>query len=95
MANLIMMAITFNARTIASGVMMIVSVVISIALIVLILMQKGNTSNVGAITGGNSETYYGKNKARTADSRLKLGTTILGITLGVIAIVFFIVAPLA
>ncbi len=95
MINATLMAITYNARTIAAGVLMIVAVILSGLLIAFILMQKGNTSDVGAITGGKSETYYGKNKARSADSRLKLVTTILGIALALIAIVFFIIAPTA
>ena len=93
MINATLMAITHNARIIASGVLMIAAVVLSGLLIAFILMQKGNTSDVGAITGGKSETYYGKNKARSTDSRLKLVTTIFGIALALIAIVFFIIAP--
>lgn len=84
-----------DARTIAAGVLMVAAVILSVLLIVIILMQKGNTSDVGAITGGKSETYYGKNKARSADSRLKLLTTIFGISVALIAIVYFIVAPIA
>ncbi|NCA68324.1 MAG: preprotein translocase subunit SecG [Clostridia bacterium] len=95
MANLLLMAITHNARTIASGVLMVLTVAMSILLVIIILMQKGNTNDVGAITGGNSETYYGKNKARNVDSRLKILTIILGILVAVIAIVFFIIAPTA
>ncbi len=95
MLNIFLMAITYNARTIAAGILMILTVVCSIALIIMILMQKGNTNDVGAITGGKSESYYGKNKARTIDSRLKVGTIVLGILVAIIAIVFFIIAPIA
>lgn len=89
------MAITRDTRVIVTGIMMVIAVAISILLTVMILMQKGNTNDVGAITGGKSETYYGKNKARTVDSKLKVWTAILGIALAVIAIVYFIIAPLA
>lgn len=95
MLNIFLMAITRDTRVIVTGIMMVIAVAISILLTVMILMQKGNTNDVGAITGGKSETYYGKNKARTVDSKLKVWTAILGIALAVIAIVYFIIAPLA
>ena len=48
----------------------ILMVIASIAIIVVIMMQKGTNDNVGVITGA-SDTFYGKNKATNRESILK------------------------
>lgn len=45
----------------------------SIALIVAVLFQEGNSKGMGAITG-ESETFFGKNKAKTKQGKLALVT---------------------
>ncbi len=89
---LLLAAITTNARTIISGVILCVVVVLSIAETVIVLMQKSDQANVSAISGVQ-ESFYGKNKGRTLDSKLKLWTIIIGALIAVLCIVFFIVAP--
>ena len=61
----------------------------AIAALVLVLLQPGNSDGIDAL-GGSSETFYGKNKGRSIESKLKLWTYIcLGI-LAVLAVLFFI-----
>ena len=56
-----------------------------IALIVLVLLQEGKSAGLGAIGGGSSDTYWGKNKGRSREGKLELFTKIL-------AFVFFVLA---
>jgi preprotein translocase subunit SecG len=49
---------------------MILMMITAIAMIVVVLMQKGTTDNIGVITGV-SDTYYGKNKEKTKAGVLK------------------------
>lgn len=62
----------------------------ALAAIVLVLLQQSNSEGIQGITG-SSETFFGKNKGQSIESKLKKWTWIcLGI-LAVIAIVFYIV----
>ncbi|MEG1508992.1 MAG: preprotein translocase subunit SecG [Clostridia bacterium] len=72
-------------------ILMALMVIASLALIVIILMQKGTSSNVGVIGGGDTETYMGQNKGKTKESILKKMTYIFGAVLLVISIAFFII----
>ena len=51
-------------------VVLILRVIAAVAIIVVIMMQKGTNDNVGVITGA-SDTYYGKNKSTNKESVLK------------------------
>lgn len=86
-------AITYKARAITAGVLMCVMAVLSIAIIVVVLMQKSNQDDISSITGGSSDTYFNKNKEMSTEKRLKIATIVMGCVLAVIAIVFFIIAP--
>jgi preprotein translocase subunit SecG len=73
---------------------MILMMIASIAMIVIVLMQKGTNENVGAITGV-SDTYFGKNKERTKASILKKVTYALFAFIIVCAIICFVVGVVA
>ena len=71
-------------------VMVCLLVALSVALIIVVLMQKSNSEGVGAITGGNSDTFYSKNKGRTLEGVLKRLTIVFGVCIFVICILFFV-----
>lgn len=54
----------------------ILFVLVCIALSVVVLLQEGK-SGLGSLAGGNSETFWGKNKGRSAEGKLALITKIL------------------
>ena len=64
----------------------ILMIAISVVITVIILMQEGKSQGLGAIAGA-AETYWGKNKGRSMESRLMKATIAL-------VIVFFIFAVL-
>ena len=47
----------------------IVHVILSVLLIAIVLFQSGNQQGLSGSIGGAAETFFGKNKARTMDSR--------------------------
>ena len=57
-------------------VLTVVFVLVSIALVVLVLMQEGKSAGLGAIAGA-AETYWGKNKGRSMEGTLVRLTKIL------------------
>lgn len=68
----------------------VLMVLASIAMIVVVLMQKGTNDNVGVISGA-SDTYYGRNKEKGKESMLKKITLALFAFILVCSIICFIV----
>lgn len=63
--------------------------VAALAAIVLVMLTPGNSQGIDAL-GGSSETFYGKNKGKSTEAKLKMWTLICLGVLGVFAITFFI-----
>lgn len=80
---------SYNAYVVISIILIAIMALAALAAIVLVLMQPGNSDGIDAL-GGSSETFYGKNKGRSLESKLKMWTYICLGVLGVLAIVFFI-----
>lgn len=57
-------------------ILTIVFIIISIALTVIVLMQEGKQTGLGAIAG-SSETYWSKNKGRSMEGMLVKITKVL------------------
>ena len=69
---------------------MILMMLSAIAMIVIVMMQKGTNESVGAITGV-SDTYFGKNKERSKESILKIVTYVLFAFILVCALIYCII----
>jgi preprotein translocase subunit SecG len=64
----------------------IIYIIICIALVILVLMQEGKTSGLGAVSGA-AETYWGKNKGRSMEGKLVKITTGLAVAFMLLAVV--------
>ena len=62
----------------------------SLAAIILVLLQQSNSEGIQGITG-SSETFFGKNKGQSIESKLKKWSWICLAVLAVTAIAFYIV----
>ncbi len=78
--------VTYRAVSIVFVILMAVA---AVAAIVLVMLTPGNSQGIEAL-GGSSETFYGKNKGKSTESKLKLATVICLVVLGVLSIIFFI-----
>ena len=67
-------------------ILTIVFVILCIAMTVIVLMQEGKTSGLGAISGV-AESYWGKNKGRSMEGALVKSTKFLAILFLVLAAV--------
>lgn len=65
-------------------VLTVIFLIISIAMSIIVLMQEGKQSGLGAITGG--ETYWSKNKGRSKEAIIVKVTTVLGVLFLIISI---------
>jgi preprotein translocase subunit SecG len=72
---------------------MIIMVLLSVAMIIIVMLQQGNTTNLGAITGA-AESFFGKNKAKTLDSKFKRWTMIIAGAILLSSILFFVLSIL-
>ena len=66
----------------------------AIVAIVVVLFQKSNSDGIQGITA-TSETFFGKNKGRSIESKLKKWSWITLIVLGVLSVVIYIVQIIA
>lgn len=67
-------------------VLTIVFIVVSLALLIVVLMQEGKSAGLGAIQGA-AETYWGKAKGRSMEGMLEKVTKILAVLFMVLAAV--------
>lgn len=68
----------------------ILMAVVSVFAIVVVLMQKSSSGNIGAIGGQETDSYMGKNKSASKDRVLKWLTIAAGITMLVLSVLFFL-----
>ena len=66
----------------------------AIIVILVVLFQKSNSDGIQGITA-TSETFFGKNKGRSIESKLKKWAWISLIVLGILSIVVYIVQIIA
>ncbi|MBE7012895.1 MAG: preprotein translocase subunit SecG [Ruminococcaceae bacterium] len=69
----------------------VVHVILSLALIVVVLLQSGKQAGLSGSIGGGAETFFGKNKARTLDGLLSRLTTVLAILFIVVSFVLALI----
>ena len=62
--------------------------------IIVVLFQKSNSDGIQGITA-TSETFFGKNKGRSIESKLKKWAWITLIVLGVLSIIVYIIQIIA
>lgn len=65
----------------------IILLLLSVAIIVLVLLQEGKSTGLSGAIAGGAETFFGKNKSRTMESKLVLITKIIAISFFVLALV--------
>lgn len=84
----------YYAYIISSVVLFICLFVAAIVSIILVLFQQSNSDGIQSITG-SSETFFGKNKGQSIESKLKKWTWICLAVMTVFAIVAYIISLVA
>lgn len=84
---------SYATYRIVSFILIALMGVAAIVAIVLVLMQPSNSTGIDAL-GGSSETFFGKNKGKSIEARMKKWTWICLIVLGVLSVAFFVVQQL-
>ena len=68
--------------------------VLCIALITVVLFQKGRSAGLSGAIGGAGESYWGKNKARTMDGKLQKATVYLAVGFILFAVIIQFISKL-
>ena len=79
----------YDIYKLISLIAIFLAVIVAIFIIIVVIIQPSNSDGIGAISG-HSETFYGKNKSKTLESKLKKLTIISISILAVCMIVFAI-----
>lgn len=61
-------------------------IIICIAIVVVVLMQEGKNSGLGAMTGA-ADTYWSKNKGRSTEGKMVKITAVLGALFIILSVV--------
>lgn len=77
----------FNVMSI---IFMVLMVLLSLTMILIVMLQKGNTTNLGAIAGG-ADSFFGKNKSKSLDAKFKRLTIYNATAILVTSVLFFII----
>ena len=72
-------------------VLLAIMALCALFIILVVMFQPGNSQGISAL-GGTTETFYGKNKSKTFEHKMKMYTVISGIIFTVLAITFAIIA---
>ena len=76
-----------------SVICIVLSIISAIFVIIVVIMQPSSSNGIGAISG-HSETFYGKNKSKTLQSKLRKLTIVAIAILAVCMVLFFILPHL-
>ena len=71
----------------------IILAICGLFIILVVLLQPGNSSGVSAL-GGTTETFLGKNKSKTFEHKMKKLTVISAIVMAVLCLTFAIVCAI-
>ncbi len=86
-----LLAINTELYLVLSTICLVLSIIAAIFVIIVVIMQPGNSNGIGAVSG-SSETFYGKNKGKTLESKMKKLTVIAVIVLAVCMIAFYVLS---
>lgn len=80
----------YSALQVVQWVLLVLMFLAALVAIILVLFQQSNSDGIQGITG-SSETFFGKNKGKSIESKLKKWSWICLGVLGVLSIAFFII----
>jgi preprotein translocase subunit SecG len=88
-----LLALSYETYQILSVICIALSVLCAIFVIIVVMMQPGNSNGIDALSG-SSDTFYGKNKSKTIESKLRILTVISVGVLVVLMVAFYLIQKL-
>lgn len=72
-----------------NGLLSVVLVIAALFMIVTVLLQSSNVRGIGAVSG-QLDSYFSKNKAKTVEAKLAMGTKIAAVVFIVISLLLLL-----
>ncbi|HEY8350082.1 MAG TPA: preprotein translocase subunit SecG [Clostridiales bacterium] len=69
----------------------ILHVIISLAMVVIVLLQSGKSAGLSGTIAGGAETFFGKNKGRTLDAILSKYTSAVAVAFLITSVVLVLI----
>ena len=82
-------ASSYNLYMGLSITMIVLMAIAAITAVILVLLQPSNSQGIDAL-GGSSETFFGKNKGKSVEAKMKKLTWICLVVLVIFSIVFYV-----
>ncbi|MBQ2701818.1 MAG: preprotein translocase subunit SecG [Clostridia bacterium] len=82
-------ASSYNLYMGLSITMIVLMAIAAITAVILVLLQPSNSQGIDAL-GGSSETFFGKNKGKSIEAKMKKWTWICLVVLVIFSIVFYV-----
>ena len=86
-----LLAMSYPLYLTLSIICLVLSILACIFVIIVVIMQPSNSNGIGAISG-HSETFYGKNKSKTLESKMRRLTIIAISVVAVCMIAFYVIS---
>lgn len=80
--------------TVINVILSVIVILAALFMIVTVLLQSSNVKGLGAVSG-QMDSYFSKNKAKTVEAKLALGTKIAATVFVVAALLMLLVSKLA
>lgn len=77
----------------ATTIIGILLIVMSVFLVIAVLMQSSKDHRLGASIAGGAETFFGKQKGKSMDAMFNKLTTVIAIVFVVLVLVLYFIAP--
>lgn len=71
-------------------VCVILSVICAVFIIIVVMIQPGNSNGISALDG-TSDTFYGKNKSKTVESKLRKLTVVCLVIMTILMVAFYLI----
>ena len=65
--------------------------VVSLAIVLIVLLQSGKSAGLSGAIAGGAETFFGKNKGRTLDGLLGKLTTVVAVAFIILSVVLYLI----
>ncbi len=88
-----LLALSYETYQVLSIICIALSIICAIFIIIVVMMQPGNSNGIDALSG-SSDTFYGKNKSKTIESKLRILTVISVAVLIVLMVAFYLIQKL-
>ena len=82
-------ATSYNLYMGLSITMIVLMAIAAVTAVILVLLQPSNSQGIDAL-GGSSETFFGKNKGKSIEAKMKKWTWICLVVLVLFSIVFYV-----